>query len=124
MELAALPRPKQVQEPKQNRQSHGDRNRRQFRPEDAEVRAHADEREGRLEVEGKPSAQPADGADQRTQAAIEEIVRASRSWHRSGQFRNAEHRRNQWNGGNQVTQHHRWPRLPKRNSGKQEGILH
>ena len=76
-----------------------------------DIRTHANQRERRLESEGKPGAEPSDRAPERAQTPIEEKVRSARLGHGRRELDDAESRGDHDRGGDQVTQNDRWARL-------------
>ena len=72
---------------------------------DGEVSPHAQQREGRLEHQRQPGAQPPDRAGPGAEAAVEEVVGAAGPRQGRGQLGHAEHGRDHEDACDQVGQH-------------------
>jgi hypothetical protein len=88
--------------------------------EQAQIRAHPDQREGALQDERDPRPDPAHRPHDRAQRAVEEVVRAARPRHGGRELGHAQHRRQHEDARDQVGENDGGPGLGGRESRQQE----
>jgi hypothetical protein len=115
-------RPERVEEAEADREGHGEG---LHGPgvgleEERDVGAETDEGEARLEHEREPGADAADGADQRAEAALEEVVRPAGARHGGRELDHAEHGRHERDRREQVGEHHRRARAGEGGAWEEE----